>query len=269
LTQGKNEESFKPYVVFQGCQIKGKCIPRRYLLMNITDLTPANWNFLIRKLEEVISSVPATKESESDDPDARASEIAHVAAAKASASSALAALAPGPFGFATILPDLWNVWRIQRQMVSDIAAVYGKKADLTRETMLYCLFLHGAARIVGEVVMEVGERFVVRRVTLRAIQNLIQKLGFKITQRLAKQVLSRWVWGLGAALLAAFTYRETIKVAETAMTLFSSDISFEDGEPKKKTITPKTRLKGPAPKKAPAKKVVKKAVAKRVPAKKK
>jgi len=218
--------------------------------MNAPDITPANLNFLIRKLEQVISTVPATKESKSDNPDARASEIAHIAAAKASASSALAALAPGPFGLATILPDLWNVWRIQRQMVSDIAAIYGQKAFLTRETMLYCLFLHGAARIVGEIVMEVGERVIVRRTSLRAIQAILQKIGIKVTQRITKQVLGRWIWGLGAALLGAFTYRETIKVAETAMNLFSSDIRFEKNKPGSASsgTVAKSKPRGPKPK---------------------
>jgi len=31
----------------------------------------------------------------------------------------------------TILPDLFGIWRIQAQLVADIAAVYGKTGFLT------------------------------------------------------------------------------------------------------------------------------------------
>jgi len=184
-------------------------------------------SWVISAIEQAISNVPASKEDESDDPDARAGEIARVAAAKAATSSALAAAAPGPFAWGTILPDLWNVWRIQKQMVSDIAAIYGKKGILTKETMLYCLFRHGGARAITELVIWGGERYIVRRSSLRVIQRILQKIGVKVTQRIAKQLAGRWIPILGSGLLAAFTYRDTIKVAETAMDLFSSDIRFE------------------------------------------
>jgi len=54
------------------------------------------------------------------------------------------ALPPGPLGWMTILPEMVGVWKIQAQMVADIAALYGKTATLTQEQMLYCLFKHTA-----------------------------------------------------------------------------------------------------------------------------
>jgi hypothetical protein len=51
-------------------------------------------------------------------------------------------MAPGQLGLLTVLPDLVAMWRIQSQLVSDIAAVYGKTANLGREHMLWCLFKH-------------------------------------------------------------------------------------------------------------------------------
>ena len=43
---------------------------------------------------------------------------------------------PGPLGWLTIAPELLAVWKIQAQMVSDLAGVYGKAATLTREHMV-------------------------------------------------------------------------------------------------------------------------------------
>jgi len=226
----------------------------------INPLSPDNLSSITHNLQQIIATIPETKEVESDDPDARASQIAHLAATKAAASSALAALAPGPFGWATIIPDLLNVWRIQRKMISDISAVYGQQEALTFETMLYCLFRHGSARIVGELVMEVGERVIVRRTSLRIIQVILQKIGIKVTQRITKQLIGRMVPIFGSAALAAFTYHETIKVAGTAKSLFSSKIQFEKSEKAKsrkkalpKRKPPVQKLKAPAKKKAIAK----------------
>jgi hypothetical protein len=37
-------------------------------------------------------------------------------------------------------------------MVADVAACFGKTAQLNRQTMIYCLFRHGAAMLVRDVV---------------------------------------------------------------------------------------------------------------------
>lgn len=36
---------------------------------------------------------------------------------------------PGPLGLLTILPDMYAIWRVQAQLVADIAAVYGKTGN--------------------------------------------------------------------------------------------------------------------------------------------
>src|ERR1035437_694366 len=126
---------------------------------------------------EIVSSVPPSTEPASSDPKDRARRIANAAAAKAAMVSGGAALPPGPLGRLTILPDLILVWKIQRQMVADIAATFGKASLLTREQMIYCLFRHAASHVVRELVVRVGERVLVKRATLRVIQNILRRIG--------------------------------------------------------------------------------------------
>ena len=52
----------------------------------------------------------------------------------------------------TVLPDLYLIWKTQRQMVADIFALYGRTAELTRTHMLYCLFRHAASQVLRDVV---------------------------------------------------------------------------------------------------------------------
>ena len=68
------------------------------------------------------------------------------------------ALPPGPLGYVTILPDLVGIWRIQAQMVADMAGVYGQQAFLSREQMLYCLFRHAAAQAMRDVLYAGAEQ---------------------------------------------------------------------------------------------------------------
>jgi hypothetical protein len=84
-------------------------------------------------IERFISNVPKTDEAESKKPQDRARFIINTAAAKAALVSASLALPPGALGIVTIIPDLVAIWKIQAQMVADIAGAFGKKAFLTRE----------------------------------------------------------------------------------------------------------------------------------------
>lgn len=127
----------------------------------------------------------------------------------------------------TILPDLLAIWSLQSKLVADIASAYGKTAFLTRESMVYCLFKHGGAALLRDVVVRTGERFVVRPTTLRVMQNLLSKVGVRTTQRALGQTLARYVPLLGAAAIGAYAYYDTSKVAANAIELFSSEIAID------------------------------------------
>jgi hypothetical protein len=179
---------------------------------------------IYRAIERFISKVPKTDEPKSKRPKDRARFIANTAAAKAAAVSAGLALPPGPLGILTIVPDLLAIWKIQAQMVADIAGTFGKKAYLTREQMLYCLFKHAAAQAVRDLVVRTGERILVRRVSLRTMQGIVKKIAPRITQRLIGKAISRWFPLLGALGVGAYAFYDTAQVGNTAIDLFKRKI---------------------------------------------
>src|SRR4051812_31696548 len=93
-------------------------------------------------LHALMSKVPRSAEPAAFDPRIRAQALAKSAALRAAALSGAMSLPPGPLGMVTVLPDLLSVWRLQQQLVADIAAVFGKSNLLTPETMVICLFQH-------------------------------------------------------------------------------------------------------------------------------
>ena len=187
---------------------------------------------IIEAIETIVSDVPESKEKKSSNPVARSREICNKAATKAAITSGSLAIPPGPAGLITILPDLIVVWKIQSQMVADIAGTFGKKANLSKEQMIYCLFKHAGGQVVRDIVVRAGERLLVRKTTLRALKQILQKIGVRITQRIAGKVLSRFIIIAGAILMAAYAYYDTIQVSKTSIDFFKHEIVNEnDSEP--------------------------------------
>jgi hypothetical protein len=175
---------------------------------------------------DLIGNIPESPETPSENPKERAREIISAACLKAAAVSGSLAIPPGPLGVATILPDLYLIWKIQAKMVADIAATFGKKPALTRETMLYCLFRHAASQIVRDLVARVGERVLIRRASLRVFQGMLERIGIKITQRVAGEFISRWIPIIGAIGVGAYAYYDTGQVGKTSADLFSKNIEL-------------------------------------------
>lgn len=193
-----------------------------------TDLTL--YNQFAEVVLQLVSSIPKSDENISEHPQKRAKDIAAIASLKASAVSGGLALPPGPLGMLTIIPDLIAVWKIQAQMVVDMAAAYGKTADLNREVMLYCLFKQAASQVFRDLVVRTGERFLIKRTSLRTIQTILQKIGVKVTQRVAGKGIARWLPIIGAMGVAAYAYYDTDSVAKSAIELFNGDITIDKTE---------------------------------------
>jgi uncharacterized protein (DUF697 family) len=173
-------------------------------------------------IENIVASIPAPREAASSEPGSAARALARKSATRAAALSGALALPPGLFGMLTVLPDLIAIWRIQAQMVSDIAGLYGKEVELTRAHMVYCLFRHATSQVARDVVVRAGERMVIRQVSGGALKSVLTSVGMSVTQRVAGTVASRWLPVIGAAAVAGYAYFDTLQVAKTAISLLET-----------------------------------------------
>ena len=184
---------------------------------------------LAQRVVEVIvgamARMPTSALVPSGDPGEAGRVIAQRAALKAAAAAGVLGLPVGPLGWLTILPEMAKVWQIQAQMVSDLAAVYGQSAHGSREQMVYCLFRHGAAAAVRDLVVRVGERYAVKQGSRQAFQALAKRVGIAVSQRALGKGLARWVPVLGAVGVAGYAYFDTVQVARTAMELFARGVA--------------------------------------------
>jgi hypothetical protein len=198
-------------------------IPRN-LLEKITNL-----------LMGLLNEMPLSDETRSQSPRERARKLALEASIKAAGVSGSLAIPPGPVGMLTVLPDLAVVWRIQRQLVADIASCYGKTAELGKEQMLYCLFKHAAGQIVRDVVVRVGERVLIKKASMRVMQRVLRQIGIVVTERVVGRTISRWLPIVGAVGIGAYAFYDTAQVGKTSISLFESQVdtkpdNFQKGE---------------------------------------
>lgn len=180
-----------------------------------------------RAILDFVSQIPDSRVGGAKDPLAEARRLASRAAQRAALTSGSLALPPGPLGWLTILPELIAIWKIQAQMVSDIAAAYGKHAALGREQMLWCLFRHTAAQAFRDLVVRMGDRLLFRRMSYTVAERVAKRIGTSITQRAVGNGISRWLPIVGALGVGAYAYYDTGQVAKTAIDMFSGAIEVD------------------------------------------
>ncbi len=172
-------------------------------------------------IERVIAHVPPPRSRAVDHPEDAAERLAREAAQRAALVSGSLALPPGPLGMLTVLPDIYVIWRIQRQMVADIFGLYGRSGELTRTHMLYCLFRHAASQVLRDVAVRAGQRFVLQQLGSGALKGALAGVGVAVSKRLAGTAATRWVPIAGAAAVASYAYWDTLQVSKTARRLLA------------------------------------------------
>ena len=195
-------------------------------------------NRVTRAILDFITQIPDSKIHDNIDPETEARRLARRAAQRAALTAGTLALPPGPLGWLTILPELISIWKIQAQLVSDIAAAYGKHTELGREQMLWCLFRHTSAQAFRDLVVRLGDRLIFRRVSYSVIERVAKQIGVKVTQRALGEGLSRWMPIIGAIGVGGYAYYDTRQVAATTIAMLKSDISTGDeGEASAVTVS--------------------------------
>jgi hypothetical protein len=170
----------------------------------------------------LITDIPDSLLCPNREPDKRAEILIKQASIKAAAVSTSLSIPAGFTGVLTSIPDIAAVWRIQAQLVSDIACTYGKFAMLSREAMVWCLFRHSAASLLRDVAVRTGSRIVVQKLSLTALQKLLQRIGVKISANFLGRVALRAIPAIGAIGNGAYTYFDTNEVGKTAMAYFKA-----------------------------------------------
>lgn len=185
---------------------------------------------LSERLLALVAEPVASSKSTVDAPREAAARVIDQAARRAALTAGTLALPPGPLGWVTLLPEMLGVWQLQRQLVADIAALYGRSASLGPAQMLWCLFRHTAAQALRDLSVRVGERLVVRPVTQSVLTKVATAIGVQLGQQTLGRAMGRWLPVAGAAGVAAYAYWDTRQVGRAACALFDGTNSEADSD---------------------------------------
>ena len=119
----------------------------------------------------------------------------------------------------TVLPDLYMIWKIQRQMVADIFALYGRTAELTRTHMLYCLFRHAASQVLRDVAVRAGQRLVLEQLSTRRVAGRDGEPSASRCRSASPARPRRAGYRSPAPPRSGYAYWDTLQVAKTARKL--------------------------------------------------
>jgi hypothetical protein len=178
-------------------------------------LTPA--------LQEVVGALPKPGVRKRRHPETAARQLAASAALKAALAAGSLALPTGVLGWLTLLPQLRAVWRIQVQLVVDIAALQGHRGPPSEQALLHCLFEQGTARSLRLGLARAGERLAASSLSTRLLQLAAGRLALRLTRSLLGRGAARLLPWVGALGIGAWAYLETARVARTATALFQSE----------------------------------------------
>jgi hypothetical protein len=171
-------------------------------------------------LFDLVSNIPNSAISLCHNPEEKIKLLTRKAALRAGALSATLSCPGGFVGVITILPDIAMIWRIQAQLVADIAASYGKIALLSRETMIWCLFRHTVSQLVRDLAVRAGTRVIVQTITLTAMRTLLRKIGLEASSRMVTRTFFRAIPLLGAIGSGTYAAYDTYEVGKTAEAYF-------------------------------------------------
>jgi len=154
-------------------------------------------------------------------------DMTDFASNKAFSVSFASGMMPGPFGMATILPELAAVTKIQMDLLYKIAKYHGRLDQVNRTLVLYvfgCALGVTAGRLL---VQRAGSRLIVKAFSTQAAQKIAAAIGARIGSSFVQRSAGRWICMATAPVFALLSKRMTEKIGGYAEDLFRHDIEIE------------------------------------------
>jgi uncharacterized protein (DUF697 family) len=157
-------------------------------------------------------------------------EMIREAAQKAFWVSTTLSAVPGPFGLATILPEIVAVTKVQLNLVYKIAKYY-QNLETINQSIVLLIFANALGLTVGnQLVRRVGMRLIIKALSTPVIERIARLIGLRIAAGITKRIAGRWLIVVAAPLFGLFSKKMTQKIGIEATALFAEPIEFEDFE---------------------------------------
>jgi len=189
---------------------------------------------IARALEDAFESVALTRRAHFErNPRPTRSDVDGIIRSYANQNALVAGganLVPGPWGALAIVPELTLILRNQIQMIYDLGVAHGKEAHLDSRFLLAVFATVVGGGAVGLLTVK-GSQVLVKRASLRVLQRIIAWLGGRITQRVLRQFIAKWLPVVGAAAMAVWARQQTVGMGRKTAEIMALDVVYVDGDP--------------------------------------
>ncbi len=120
------------------------------------------------------------------------------------------------------------MWEIQKQLVADIASVYGRTSRLGKEQMLWCLVKHSAVQTFRDVVYRAGNRFFTHPLSLKVLRKLAATNGLNISPGDMSKSITSFLPVIVASAVTWYAYNDTKKIGAAAIAMFARETTFDN-----------------------------------------
>jgi len=128
---------------------------------------------------------------------------------------------PGPFGMATILPEIGAVTKIQINLVYQIAKYY-KNLESLKHSIVLLIFANALGLTIGnQLVRRVGVRLIIKALSAPVIERIAQRIGLQIAAKITQRIAGRWLVVIAAPIFGLFSKKMTQKIGAEAKELFA------------------------------------------------
>ena len=186
-------------------------------------------------LEEAIDHTITSREDYFEQhPDKRPSaldinKIIHSYATQNFAIAGASNLIPGPLGMLAALPELTLILRNQLQMIYDLSVAHNKQQDMNQYALLGIFASAMGEGAVALATIE-GRNLLIKRASLKVVQKLLKWLGTRISQKLLKHLIAKWVPVAGAVIMATWSRQSTLDLGDRAEKMLRYDITFSQDD---------------------------------------
>ena len=148
-------------------------------------------------------------------------EMIKEAAQKAFWVSTTLSAVPGPFGMATILPEIGAVTKLQIDLVYKIAKYY-KNLETINQSIVLLIFANALGLTIGnQLVRRVGVRLIIKALSAPVSEKVAQKIGLRIAAKITQRMAGRWLVVIAAPIFGLFSKKMTQKIGKEAKELFA------------------------------------------------
>ena len=140
------------------------------------------------------------------------------------AISGISGMAPGPFGFLTIIPELKFTIENQIVMIYDIGVANGKEEHMSKETVLALAMQSGFGAAGINALARQGEKILIKKASVKVFQQMAKVLGIKLSAGVVKSAVAKFVPLLGGVAIGIWVKYTTTKIGENSALILSKDI---------------------------------------------